>query len=56
MDYVESVNLHRNKLLENWRLLSKVFLEGVLSKAMKLEEGTIAMENEVLTIVEGKIS
>jgi hypothetical protein len=53
--YVESVNLHRNKLLENWRLLSKAILEGVLSKAKKLEEEAIAMEKEVLAIVEGKI-
>jgi hypothetical protein len=33
--YVESVNLHRNKLLENWRLLGKAFLEGVLPNAKK---------------------
>jgi hypothetical protein len=55
VDYVESVNLHRNKLLENWRLLSKAFLEGVLAKAKELEEEAIAMEAEVLAIVEGKI-
>ena len=37
-------------------LWCKAFLEGVLSKAKKLEEEAIAMEKEVLAIVEGKIS
>jgi hypothetical protein len=37
-------------------LKDKAFLEGVLAKAKKLEEEAIAMEAEVLAIVEGKIS
>ncbi|HAP70323.1 MAG TPA: glutamate formimidoyltransferase [Flavobacteriales bacterium] len=50
------IGAHLNVKINAGGLKDKAFLEGVLSKAKKLEEEAIAMEKEVLAIVEGKIS
>ena len=50
------IGAHLNVKINAGGLKDKVFLEDVLAKAKKLEEETIAMEKEVLAIVEGKIS
>jgi glutamate formiminotransferase/formiminotetrahydrofolate cyclodeaminase len=49
------IGAHLNVKINAGGLKDKAFLEGVLAKAKKLEEETIAMEKEVLAIVEGKI-
>jgi len=49
------IGAHLNVKINAGGLKDKAFLEGVLAKAKKLEEEAIAMEKEVLTIVEGKI-
>ena len=49
------IGAHLNVKINAGGLKDKVFLEGVLSKAKKLEEEAIAMEKEVLAIVESKI-
>jgi len=47
---------HLNVKINAGGLKDKVFLADVLAKAKKLEEEAIVMENEVLAIVESKIS
>jgi glutamate formiminotransferase/formiminotetrahydrofolate cyclodeaminase len=49
------IGAHLNVKINAGGLKDKAFLEGVLAKAKKLEEEAIAMEAEVLAIVEGKI-
>ena len=49
------IGAHLNVKINAGGLKDKVFLADVLAKAKKLEEEAIAMENEVLAIVEGKI-
>ena len=49
------IGAHLNVKINAVGLKDKDFLEGVLAKAKKLEEEAIAMEKEVLKIVEGKI-
>jgi glutamate formiminotransferase/formiminotetrahydrofolate cyclodeaminase len=50
------IGAHLNVKINAGGLKDKVFLEGVLAKAKKLEEEAIAMEKEILAIVDGKIS
>jgi glutamate formiminotransferase/formiminotetrahydrofolate cyclodeaminase len=50
------IGAHLNVKINAGGLKDKAFLEGVLAKAKKLEEEAIAMEKEVLAIVDGKIS
>jgi glutamate formiminotransferase/formiminotetrahydrofolate cyclodeaminase len=49
------IGAHLNVKINAGGLKDKAFLEGVLAKAKKLEEEAIAMEAEVLAIVESKI-
>ena len=49
------IGAHLNVKINAGGLKDKAFLEGVLAKAKKLEEEAIAMEKEVLAIVESKI-
>jgi glutamate formiminotransferase/formiminotetrahydrofolate cyclodeaminase len=50
------IGAHLNVKINAGGLKDKAFLEGVLSKAKKLEEEAIALEKEILAIVDGKIS
>ena len=50
------IGAHLNVKINAGGLKDKVFLEGVLAKAKKLEEEAIAMEKGILAIVDGKIS
>ncbi|MGB0918448.1 MAG: glutamate formimidoyltransferase, partial [Flavobacteriales bacterium] len=49
------IGAHLNVKINAGGLKDKAFLEDVLAKAKKLEEEAIALEAEVLAIVEGKI-